>query len=261
MHAARFVAPLACFAVLWGVAPSAQAQDYPFQGLAAMDAMNTLHHNLLTRTIDAAQERRDKAEAQRGQGAGRAPTPASPAFATPRAVAPADLTFRRDPGVTRGIHADLVQRVSRSHAEAGRALAQDLAQRDPLTVATPVFRRFGLDTGNVVDATAIYLMAMWGVANNVHAQMTPAQARGARAHVARTVNFAGLGLNSAAARQRYADSLIYQGLLMDSALEQAQAKKDAAQQRILADAAQGQMKRMGMDMRQLTITDQGFVAR
>jgi hypothetical protein len=91
--------------------------------------------------------------------------------------------------------------------------------------------------------------------------MTPAQARGARAHVARTVNFAGMGLNSAAARQRYADSLIYQGLLMDSALEQAQAKKDTAQQRILADAAQGQMKRMGMDMRRLTITDQGFVAR
>lgn len=252
----RLATPLACLTLL--MASPVLAQDYPFQGLAAMDAMNTLHGNVLNRTIEAAQERRDRAAGQRPAPSSRALSPRGP---SPRALPANQLTFRRDPVVTRAVHADLVQRVSKADAAAGRALSDDLARRDPMAVATPVFRRFGLDTGNVVDATAIYFMGMWGVANNVQAQMSPAQARGARAHVARSVNFAGMGLNTPAARQRYADSLVYQALIMDDAIDQAQKKRDAAQQRVLSDAAHGQMVRLGLDMRKVALTDQGFVSR
>jgi hypothetical protein len=251
MSARRFTAPLACLTLMIAASPALARQDHAWQGFAAADAMNTLHHNLLNRTNEAAQERRDRA-------AGRRPA-ARPA--PPTSLPANQLTFRRDPAVTRSVQADLVQRVSKRDAVAGRALSQDLARQDPITVATPVFRRFGLDTGNVVDATAIYFMGMWGVANNVEAQMSPAQARGARAHVARTVNFAGMGLNTPAARQRYADSLVYQALLMDAAIERAQNQKDTAQQRALADAAHGHMVSLGLDMRKLAITDQGFVSR
>lgn len=254
MSAARFTVPAACLTLLIAVSPALAQQDYAWQGFAAADAMNTLHYNMLNRTNEAAQERRDKAAAQRGQRPVARPTPAP-------SLAASQLTFRRDPAVARGVQADLVQRVSKADAAAGAALSQDLARQDPIAVATPGFRRFGLDTGNVVDATTIYFMGMWGVANNVQAPMSPAMARGARAHIARTVNFAGMGLNTPAARQRYADSLVYQALLMDTAMDRAQTSKNLAQQRALANAAHGQMVRLGLDMRKLTITEAGFVPR
>lgn len=250
----RLSTSLACLTLLIAASP-AVAQDYAWQGFAAADAMNTLHHNLLNRTNEAAQERRDKA-------AGRRPAPRSATPPSRPTSLPANqLTFRRDPAVTRTVHADLVRRVSSKDAVAGRALSEELVRRDPVTVATPIFRRFGLDTGNVVDATAIYFMGMWGVANNVQAQMSPAQARGARAHVARAVNFAGMGLDTPAARQRYADGLLYQAILIDGAIEQAQNRKDVAQQRVLSDTAHNQMAKLGLDMRKVTLTDQGFIAR
>lgn len=248
MPAPRFATPLACLTLMIAAAP-ALAQDYAWQGFAAADAMNTLHHNLLNRTNEAAQERRDRA-------AGRRPA-ARPA--QPPSVPANQLTFRRDPAVTRVVHADLVKRVSGKDANAGRVLSQELVRRDPLTVATPIFRRFGLDTGNVVDATAIYFMGMWGVANNVQNQMSLDQARGARAHVARAVNFAGMGLNTPAARQRYAEGLLYQAILMDMAIEQAQQQKNAAHQRVLADAAHRHMTQAGLDMRKVDLTAAGFV--
>ncbi|WP_343698670.1 DUF6683 family protein [Caulobacter sp.] len=244
----RLSTSLICLTLL--MASPALAQDYAWQGFAAADAMNTLHHNLLNRTNEAAQERRDRAAGRRPAARPAAPPPSLPAN---------QLTFRRDPAVTRGVHADLVKRVSGKDANAGRVLSQELVRRDPLTVATPIFRRFGLDTGNVVDATAIYFMGMWGAANNVQNQMSPDQARGARAHVARAVNFAGMGLNTPAARQRYAEGLLYQVILMDMAVEQAQQQKNAAHQRVLADAAHRQMTQAGLDMRKVDLTAAGFV--
>jgi hypothetical protein len=244
----RLSTSLICLTLL--MASPALAQDYAWQGFAAADAMNTLHHNLLNRTNEAAQERRDRAAGRRPAARPAAPPPSLPAN---------QLTFRRDPAVTRGVHADLVKRVSGKDANAGRVLSQELVRRDPLTVATPIFRRFGLDTGNVVDATAISFMGMWGAANNVQNQMSPDQARGARAHVARAVNFAGMGLNTPAARQRYAEGLLYQVILMDMAVEQAQQQKNAAHQRVLADAAHRQMTQAGLDMRKVDLTAAGFV--
>jgi hypothetical protein len=244
----RLSTSLICLTLL--MASPAVAQDYAWQGFAAADAMNTLHHNLLNRTNEAAQERRDRAAGRRPAARPAAPPPSLPAD---------QLTFRRDPAVTRVVHADLVKRVSGKDANAGRVLSQELVRRDPLTVATPIFRRFGLDTGNVVDATAIYFMGMWGAANNVQNQMSPDQARGARAHVARAVNFAGMGLNTPAARQRYAEGLLYQVILMDMAVEQAQQQKNVAHQRVLADAAHRQMTQAGLDMRKVDLTAAGFV--
>lgn len=181
--------------------------------------------------------------------------------ATSRPNAAVSLAFRRDPDVTRRIHADLVQRVSRADAEAGRVLAQDLSRRDPLVAATPDLRRYGLNTGDAVDAVAIYFLAMWGVANNHKAVMTADQARGARAHVARTVDFASLNLDAPAVRQRFAEPLIYQGLLMDAAIEQAQSSGDQARQQTLSDAAHRLMLDMGLDMRRLALTRDGFTPR
>lgn len=250
MTLSRYAAAAAAVGLIgWlAVASPSRAQDYPFQGLAAMDAMSSLRGSIL----DLEANRRD-AEGAEGTSSRRE--------AQPRRAAPSSLGFRRDPAVTQRVHADLVQRVARTQPEAARALAQQLSQRDPLTAATPGLRRFGLDTGDAVDAIAIYFLAMWGVANNHKPVMTMAQAHGARAHVARSVDFAALGLDAPAARQHFAESLIYQGLLMDAAIEQAQTRGDERLQKTLSDAAQGQMMRMGLDMRRLALTRAGFIQR
>lgn len=64
MPAPRFATPLACLTLMIAAASPAVAQDYAWQGFAAADAMNTLH-NLLNRTNEAAQERRDRAAGRR----------------------------------------------------------------------------------------------------------------------------------------------------------------------------------------------------
>lgn len=257
MNAARLAAPLVAVLVMGasGWAPSVQAQDYPFQGFGAMDAMNTLHANVLDQTLRAS-----GADNTPRQWRGRSRSDA-PATAAPAPARPADLAFRRDPAVTRQVQAEFVRTISRSAPEAGQEIETLFRSADPITAASPAFRRFGLDTGNVVDAVAIYYLAMWGAANNQEATMTADQARGARAHVARAVNFSGMGLNTPAARQRFAETLIYQGLLMDAAMERAQTDGDTAMQRTLSNAAHGQMQRMGLDMRALRITGEGFVPR
>lgn len=253
MNAARFAAPLvAVLLVATATASPVRAQDYPFQGLAAMDAMNTLHANVRDQTLRASGA--DNTPRQwRGQS--------RPDRAAPAPVSAPDLAFRRDPAVTRQVQAELVRAVSRSAPEAGQEIATLFRSADPITAASPAFRRFGLDTGNVVDAVAIYYLAMWGAANNQQASMTAAQARGARAHVSRAVDFDGMGLTTPAARQRFAETLIYQGLLMDAAMERAQTDGDAAMQRALSDAAHAQMRRMGLDMRSLQVTSEGFTPR
>jgi hypothetical protein len=253
MNGPRLAPMLAATALAFcpGFAAPALAQDYPFQGFAAMDAMNTLHANVRDRMLDASD---DDATSRPGRSAGRPPSTTSSARVP-------DMGFHRDPAVTRQVQAELVQTVLRSEPEAGRDLAQTLANRDPITTVSPVFRRYGLDTANVVDAVAIYHLAMWGVANNQEAAMTPEQARGARAHVARVVDFDGMGLTTPAARQRFAETIIYQGLLMDAAIDQAQTSGDEAMQRILSDAAQRRMLDLGMDMRRVVITGDGFVPR
>jgi len=237
-----------------GLTTSAQAQDYPFQGLAAMDAMNTLHANVRDRTLEASgadNRPRQWRDIPREQRHGSTPAPATTV----------ETTFRRDPAVTRQVQAELVRAVSRSAPEAGRDMARLLAGRDPIEAATPFFREHGLEMDNVVDAVTIYYLAMWGVSNNQKETMTRAQARGARAHVAQAVDFEGLGLDDPAARQRFAETLIYQGLLMDAAMEQSQTSDDLTMQRTLSDAAHRQMLGFGMDMRRLAITGEGFVAR
>lgn len=253
MNAARFAAPLVA-ALIVGAATASpvRAQDYPFQGLAAMDAMNTLHANVLDQTLRASgADNTPRQWRGRSRSNDAAPAPAR---------AP-DLAFRRDPAVTRQVQAELVRAVSRSAPEAGQEIATLFRSADPIASASPAFRRFGLDTGNVVDAVAIYYLAMWGAANNQQASMTAAQARGARAHVSRAVDFEGMGLTTPAARQRFAETLIYQGLLMDAAMERAQTDGDTAMQRTLSDAAHAQMRRTGLDMRSLQVTGEGFVPR
>jgi hypothetical protein len=259
MPLARLAALLAAGALttVAGSGLPARAQDYPFQGFAAMDAMNTLHANVRDATLRASgadNRPRQWRNIPRDQRHGGAPAPTTPAST-------ATLTFRRDAAVTRQVQAEMVRTVSRTAPEAGQTLAQTFATGDPIATAAPFFRRYGLDTANVVDAVTIYHLAMWGVANNQEAQMTPVQARGARAHVERAVDWDGMGLTTAAARQRFADTLIYQGLLMDAAIEQAQKSGDQAMQRTLSDAAHGQMLGLGLDMRRLSITGDGFVAR
>lgn len=258
MNAARLAAPLVAVLVMGvsGWASPVRAQDYMFQGFAAMDAMNTLHANVLDQTLRAS-----GADNTPRQWRGRSRSDAPAATPAPTPVRPQDLAFRRDPAVTRQVQAEFVRTISRSAPEAGQEIETLFRSADPITAASPAFRRFGLDTANVVDAVAIYYLAMWGAANSQEASMTSAQARGARAHVARAVNFGGMGLNTPAARQRFAETLIYQGLLMDAAIEQAQNSGDTALQRTLSNAAHAQMRGMGLDMRQLQITGEGFVPR
>lgn len=257
MTAARFVAP-ALAALILATGSAVRAQDYSFQGFAAMDAMNTLHANNLDLTLRASgadNTPRQWRNVPRDQRHGGASTP-------PAASAPTtDMRFRRDPAVTREVQAELVRTVSRTAPEAGREMAALFEGADPIAAASPFFRGYSLDTANVVDAVTIYYLAMWGVANDQEARMTRDQARGARAHVARVVAFDAMGLTTPAARQRFAETLVYQGLLMDAAIERAQIDNDPALRRTLSDAAHRQMTSLGLDMRRLAITGEGFVPR
>ncbi|WP_428156191.1 hypothetical protein [Brevundimonas sp.] len=217
-----------------------RAQDYAFQGFAASDAMNQMQ------------------AASRDAMVGSSGTEASSRSVRAPAET-ASVTYRVDPSVRRGVEQRIVEAVSRRDPTGAQQLSAAFRQRDFVQLFDRGVSRFGLRSGNVVDATAAYWLAMWGAANDQREPYSRTQAQAVRAQVASGFDFSRAGLRTSAQRQEYAETLIYQAMLLDSAVDEAQRAGRTDDVRTLGDEAQRQMRAAGMDLRRLRLTDRGFV--
>ena len=166
-------------------------------------------------------------------------------------------TYRPDPAIRRQVESQILQVVSRHNAEAGQQLSAAMAQHDFVAQFDRAMGRFGLRSGNAVDAMTAYILASWGAANNYQGTPTRTQVQAVKDQIGRRFNSA--GLNTAPKRQEFAETLIYRTILMDMAMEETQKSGDTATARRLGDQAQRQLLSAGFNLRQLTLTDRGLV--
>ncbi|MGE4322285.1 MAG: DUF6683 family protein [Sphingobium sp.] len=218
-------------------AAPAAAQDW--NNLAASEAMNQVHATMRQHMIvNPAEERSSGAQ--------------------PRPRSPGTTAYTVDRTVRRGVQQSLVTAVARQNQDAGRELAATFARHDLIAMADRALSALGLRSGDVIDAVTIYRLAMWGAAKGLTTPPPRASITGARRQTASTFNLAAANLNTAAQRQQFSETLLYQAILMDIASEEAQKSGDQATIQALGTSARRALLASGLDPDRMRLTDRGF---
>lgn len=201
-------------------------------------------------------QRIEAAIAMRPSGATRAPSPAA------RTVRPSTTatTYRPTPAVSvkvRRQFADWMER--QTNPEDGRRVAQLLERSDPVANWARLVGGDGLRPGDTADALAAYWILNWVMANGADSDRAQAQGVREQARTVMTNNPAFARLDERR-RQEFAETLMLNFLVQQAAYVDALKRGDKATQQRLGDAAVARFKtEMGMDLRRLRLTAQGFV--
>lgn len=118
---------------------------------------------------------------------------------------------------------------------------------------------FGLRSGNVIDAVAIYRLGMWGAAKGLTTPPPGKSIIGARRQVASTFDLAGAGLDTPVRRQQSADTLLYQAVLIDLASEEAHKTNNQAAIRAIQLAVRTALIDSGIDPDRSRLTAEDFI--
>ncbi len=178
------------------------------------------------------------------------------------AGAPLQTTYRPSPAVSRKVQARFAEFLAtRTGDTSARKVAEVMAQGDPATNWARIVAADGLKPNDAADALAAYWALSWSMAND--GAVSRAQTLGAREQVlgvlARNPAYGRLDDEG---RQEFAETLMLNFLLQQAAFDDARQRQDAATLRRLGDAAAARFKaEAGEDLRALTLTDKGLVAK
>jgi hypothetical protein len=142
--------------------------------------------------------------------------------------------------------------VSKSTAEEVRT---KLFSHDVEKLFGDTVRPFGLKSGDSIDSTTAYLVSMWVIANQAP-NPTPRQVAGARQQIGQMLADNGKLNGTAADKQRMSQRMMYETILGLVAFNDP--KIDKAQ---LAEATSRNLKRGGLDLKRLSLTNAGFATR
>lgn len=254
---ARFLAPVALALALPLAAPVA-AQDMP----TVMPNNYVLSDILNKQRVDSA--------INSGRGGGRQASRPAPRYASPtagfRPGAPAggpaltQTTYRASPEVSARVRRQFADWMGKqAGAEGGRKIAQAMAQRDPVRSWAQIVGGDGLRPGDTADAMAAYWIFNWVMANGADSNRAQAQAvrNQVKPMIASNPGYARL---NEAQRQEMSEVLMLNFLVQHAAYLDAMKRGDRATTRRLGDAAVARFRNeMGVDLRQLTLTNSGFV--
>lgn len=195
------------------------------------------------------------------QGGGSGDRHADPS-AMSRPATSVDTRYRASQTVSnrvRGQFADFLARTDPANAD---RLRQTVQQRDLLGLWEKHVSADGLRPGDVADAMAAYWVQNWQIANNVPLT-NRIQVQAARRQVYRA-----LGSNPRfpqlddAGKQEIAEVFMLNLVAQGSAFSDATSRGDKDLSRRLSDAAVARFRReMGVDLRQIALTEHGFVRR
>lgn len=179
----------------------------------------------------------------------------------PAPVAQISTTYRPSAAVTARVRQQFLNWISqKSGAEAAAKLGEEFQRKDYLQLWAQHVKSDGLKSGDVADAFTAYWVQNWMMANGVQ-YAPPAQVRAVRAQVVPIFvsNPAFRKLN-AAQRQEMAEIFIYNQIVQGAAYTGA--AQDQDMRRRLAEAAVARFKNeMGVDLRELKLTPQGFQSK
>lgn len=228
----------------------AVSQDYSFQGFATADAMNQMHAAMRDNMMSSSGEA-TSSSARRG-------APPQALAAPSRGVV--RTTYRASPAVSTRVRSQFAEFVGRnSGREAEQRVRAVLASGDPIGSWSGIVRSDGLRAGDVSDAMAAYWVMNWVMANQGDNNRT--QTLAVRDQVRRSMAGGPVARLDDAGRQEMAEVLMLNFLVQHAAYVDAMQRGDNAMARRLGDAAVSRFRNeMGVDLRRLQLTDQGFVA-
>jgi hypothetical protein len=236
----------------------ALAQDFPapFSGLMQSETNRMLMDNLRNRNLGLLDSPRAG-----GQSAPRTGTQPNRFAATPSATS-ASTRYRASLQVSARVRKQFSDYMAKqAGAEGGQKIAAAMERTDPVQNWARLVASDGLHTGDTADALAGYWVLNWMIANrgdNTRAQ-TLAVREQVRPIIAGNPGYARL---NEAQRQEFAEVLMLNFLVQHAAYTDALQRHDDSTARRLGDSAVARFRNeMGVDLRQITLTDNGFVRR
>lgn len=182
--------------------------------------------------------------------------------ATPKAgAAKADTTYKASPEVSAKVRKQYLDWVAKQNPKGAEELKAVFEKHDPVQIWSEIVRSDGLHTGDVTDAFTAYWLLNWMVANR--SDGTPDQVKAVREQVrpllAANPTYARL---TEAQRQELAEVLMLNFVVQHGAYSAAMKKNDSELLSKLGDAAVARFQNeMGIDLRQLTLTERGFAKK
>ncbi|SNB69642.1 hypothetical protein SAMN07250955_10727 [Arboricoccus pini] len=174
------------------------------------------------------------------------------------------LVFSRQPDVSAAVFNRVVHGATDDQARAD-AIADALRQLDPVRATKDLLARYGLSGDNLADVMAAYWVNSWEVVSE--GASTDAVPSG-RAMLAvegslkqALLENAALPKLSDAQKQAMADSMIYQSVLASAAAESMGKTPDPARRAAFIDQVNAPFAAAGVDLRQLSLTEEGFIRR
>lgn len=178
--------------------------------------------------------------------------------ATPAAAVP--MVYRPDPARRRVNLARFLAKTQAVDPAGAKALAARFAQSDFIEDIGKAGAAHGLRIDNVADAYATYWINAYQATEGSNATPSRPKLVAVRDQAARALSATAAFRGATdAAKQEMAEALWVQAALLDVAVEQS--KGDAEKLRAVGNAAATAARSMGLDFRQMRLTEGGFVAR
>ena len=235
-------------------AASSQAQDYiPYLDIYAG---NMIYGRMLESNLGIKDEPSPPA-----RGAATRPTNVGgPAYLrNPARLDAAPLSFAYDstPALRRAAADSYVDRVRKSNAAAGVAIADQIAKNDFSRVYAGIVQPFGYRGNDAADALAAYTLLGWLIATGAP-DPTPAQARAVRTQIAQAMA-TNAGLSGANKRAELGENLKLLFVTLHAGWQSARREGNLNQ---YSDGVNGMFRKFsGNDLRALRLTDRGLVPR
>lgn len=232
---------------------SAASQDNTFSILPSTFWVDQLPLQLLANDL----KRREERDSTSGS------SPSSNVTATTTAVA--STTYSPSSAVTERVEAQYIAFIRGIAPADAEIVRSDLARFDAPDAWSQIVSRTDFRSGDASDAMASYWILNWMIANNETADRPDDRARAAAVKrqvggiIAGNPTFASM---NDAQKQEMAEALMLNFIYQHKSFSEAARTNDSAMQGRLADAAVARFRNeMGVDLRAIHLTDQGFVSR
>jgi hypothetical protein len=234
------------------------AQDFPapFSGLMQSETNRMLMDDLRNRNLGPLDSPQPV-----GPSTLRGGAPANRLTTTPSGTS-VSTHYRASAQVSARVRKQFSDYVAKqAGAEGRRQVAAAMERTDPVQNWARLVASDGLRPGDTADALTAYWVMNWMIANGGDNTRTQTQAVRNQVRPVIATNPAYARLNEAQ-RQEFAEILMLNFLIQHAAYVEAMQRDDQPVLQKLADAAVARFRNeMGVDLRQLQLTDQGLIRR
>ena len=184
---------------------------------------------------------------------------AGDSHAAPDSDAYRALDFGDDPAVSRAVVAETIDTLAQGNPTYRAVVEKELGGRDIPAEFDQTFGPLGLRRDNLADTMAAYWLAMWTVIHDKPLG-TPVQASAVRRQVLPRIQASPLAKDPRK-RQMMGEAMLYEATIGLSVYRDAKANEQELQLRQMAKNAKKNVKKKGIDLARMRLTDQGMRRR